>query len=263
MVRWWLSALVLGSGCSFGLDFDEIDGLPCPCDVGFVCLEGTGTCAAEGSVDAFKSCRTDTPLFGNELCPPNHLCETAGGSGGPRCLPVCSPVNYARPDDGRRIAEQCPFGTTCITTQSGAGVCAEGECQDNPNRGCGPSEVCGVFNGAGICFAECDLAEASIECGPTQMCHPIGPLALAACVDAGTVQSGEICTRPEDGMCQKEDASFSPRPLVCARPAASTSSALRCSPACNQLNPRACEGTETCQLVRANVSANYSLGVCR
>lgn len=253
--------LLAGLGCSVGLDFEDTEGLPCPCGPGFVCLEASDRCVPLGVVEAYNPCSTDTELDGDELCETGHRCVAINGEGH-RCLPSCVPVSYARPGDGAAIAAQCPFGQTCWPSDKG-GVCSEGVCQDNPSRGCGAGQRCGMFNGAGVCFTPCNIRLGAEACGGTTACHPIGLLDLTACVPTGTLQAGDLCTRPEEGACQKIDGSA--RALICARPAADSSEDLRCAPWCNPDDNTQCLPGETCVLVRADVDpfTGLDVGVCR
>jgi hypothetical protein len=257
MRAWALLAVAAGAaGCNAVLDFDDLEGLPCPCAPGFVCLEASERCVPEGRTEPFKFCQTDTPLGGDELCPPDHRCVSVNDQP-PRCLPQCQPVLYARQQAGRLIQEQCPFETTCWASEKG-GVCSEGECRDIPNN-CPPGQRCAVFNGAGVCFTECQILAG--ECGADQICHPIGETRITACVDPGVLVEGDICTAPEDGMCEKRAGD---RPLICAKPAASSNPTLRCRVPCNFEQGTGCLGNETCVLFRANIDSyqNRSLGIC-
>lgn len=251
-------ASLLAAGCSAVYDFDDLEGLPCPCDAEHVCDEASGRCVPVSSVEPFKSCPQETPLEGDELCPVRHRCVAVLGQG-PRCLPQCEPVLYARPDAGREVAAQCPFGTTCWPSEKG-GVCAEGVCRDNPNS-CEPGRTCVLFNGAGVCFTDCQIFQPS-ACGGNQICHPIGLASVTACIDAGGLPEGSVCTRPGDGMCRRTDDQN--RALLCARPEAATRADLFCRPVCNFADGVPCLPGETCVLVRANVDpfTGTDIGVC-
>lgn len=254
-----LTTLISSSACSFAYDFDDLEGLPCPCEPGFVCLEASDRCVLAESVEAYKSCSQDTPQTGDELCPDGFRCVSVNDQG-PRCLPQCQPVSYARPDDGARIAAQCDFGFTCWSTEKG-GVCSEGICEDNPNN-CPGGQRCARFNGAGVCFTTCDVLARQTSCSGDTMCHPIGQSNLTACVVAGSLSSGSICTLPEDGMCQRVNAAGTP--LICARPIASTDSILRCAEVCDPSGGGGC-AAGVCALVRSDIAppTNASVGMCQ
>lgn len=255
-----LAAVLLGPGigCNAILDFDDLEGLPCPCDDQHVCLLESDRCVPRGRTEPFKFCQVDTPQGGDELCPAGHRC-VALNDAPPRCLPSCEPVLYARPQAGRLVEEQCPFGTTCWTTEKG-GVCSEGVCEDNPNT-CPPGERCARFNGAGVCFTECFVYDDSpLPCGADEICHPIGLANLTACVPSGVLAAGALCTRPEDGMCEKIDGPTM-RPLMCVRAEASANPELFCRPPCNPSDNTGCLPGETCALVRANVYPSIGLGL--
>ena len=238
--------------CNLALDFDDIEDLPCPCEPGFVCLADSNRCIPTGSSEPFKSCRQDTPLTGDELCPVNHRCIALNGQG-PRCLPQCAPVLYARPTDGAQIAEQCPFETTCWESPKG-GVCSEGLCRDNPNSCTGPGEQCVPFNGAGVCFTTCDIfQQAPLPCGANEICHPIGVSDFRACIPAGVLDLNALCPAAA-GMCRKTDPDG--RPMICATPLASTESQPRCRAICDVVNQTGCLIGETCPQV------SLDLGVC-
>src|SRR5262245_30179395 len=91
-----LTAAAAAAACSAVLDFDDLSDLPCPCDQGHVCLVQADRCVARGSVDLFKSCDlgADRP---DDLCPEGSICESVNGLG-LRCLPTCTPSNYATPE---------------------------------------------------------------------------------------------------------------------------------------------------------------------
>lgn len=255
----WLLPVV--AGCSFTLDFDDLENLPCPCAPGFVCLQASNRCVPNGSSEPFKSCSLDTPLTGDELCPSGHRCVAVNNQG-PRCLPQCQPVLYARPEAGARVAAQCDFGTTCWDTAKG-GVCSEGVCRDNPNDCPNPGERCVVFNGAGVCFTTCTVKFSQpFDCIGDQICHPIGLTNITACVNSGTLAAGTVCTSPEDGMCEQTDAMN--RPLICAGFEASTNEQLFCRPVCDVSTGVPCLPGETCPLVRARIdpTTGTSLGAC-
>lgn len=254
MKRALLLLIGLG-GCSFGLDFDDIDDLPCPCGPEHVCLQASDRCVPVGSAEPFQACSPDTPLGGDELCTSGHRCVALNGQG-TRCLPSCTTVGYGRPDDGARVAAQCPFGTTCWETAKG-GVCSEGICQDNPSRGCGPQERCGTFNGAGVCFKVCDMRDGADACGGTEVCHPIGQMSITACVGTGDLPEGAICTQPADGDCEKTIP-----PMICARAVGDTNPELRCKRVCTS-NAECYQG-ETCTLVRASTDPSdpVDVGIC-
>lgn len=258
-----LSAALLGlAACNLALDFDDLEGLPCPCSPGFVCIESSDRCLPTGSSEPFKACLQDTPNGGDELCPADHRCVAINAQG-PRCLPQCQPVIYARPSAGARIAEQCSAGTTCWESPKG-GVCSEGVCRDNPNDCSQPGERCAIFNGAGVCFLECDpLLTSPLPCGGDQLCHPIGTTDITACVAGGNLASGALCTRAEDGMCEKTDGLG--RALICASFEATTNEQLFCRPVCDPATLAGCVAPETCSLVRSRLdpTTGRSLGACR
>lgn len=249
-------AVALGA-CSVALDFDDLEDLPCPCAPGFVCIKPSDRCVPAGSSEPFKACSPETPLTGDELCPENHRCVALNGMGH-RCLPSCVPVNYARPTAGANVAAQCPFDTTCWNTDKG-GVCSEGVCRDNPNSCTEPGQRCGVFNGAGVCFTECQIL--GNICGADETCHPIGVSDITACVQTGNLPAGSVCTRPQDGMCEKFDGT---RPLICAGFEASSDEQLFCRPVCDPVSGTGCIGGETCFLVRARIdpTTGSSVGAC-
>ncbi len=256
---WRLLPLMLLSGCSFILDFDNVDDLPCPCDPEHVCLEASNRCAATRSVDRFKSCPTDTPLGGDELCPTdNDICVDVNGRGS-RCLPKCTPVNYATPSASSELNLVCPPTTTCWPLPDGTGVCSEGVC-DALIQNCAATQMCGNFNGAGVCFTTCDVFQTNpLPCSSGQVCHPIGTESFTACVDAGPRARTEICD--SKNMCQKTDEIG--RPMVCAKQLGSTAEQLRCWPICVPGTP--CQGAgESCLIARSNVDpiTGADLGIC-
>lgn len=261
MHRWLLGALLVGAGapaCGVALDFDDLSDLPCPCDTDHVCLNSSDRCVLRGSVELFKSCSQDTNQSGDELCPPNAICQAVNGLG-PRCLPQCEPTTYATPEAGQIVSAQCPYtGTTCWRTDRG-GVCSEGVCRANPNN-CPPGQECVTFNGAGVCFTTCEVYQRSpFACGNDQLCHPIGSASVTACVPAGPRRLGELCDA--ENLCAKLDGAG--RPMVCDRPL-NTDSPRRCLAVC--VNDGDCiPPQESCALARPDIDPvlGTDLGVCQ
>jgi len=242
-----LAALSASAGCGLALDFDDLSDLPCPCDNDHVCLNGSDRCVPRASVELFKSCSQDTDGMGDELCPQNAICQAVNGLG-PRCLPKCEPTTYATPEAGQMVLAQCPFtGTTCWPTDRG-GVCSEGECRTTPNN-CPPGQECVNFNGAGVCFTQCDIYQTNpFPCANNEACHPIGSSKVTACVPTGERRLGEPCTA--DDLCTKVDGNN--RPLVCDRPQASTEGLRRCLAICT--NDGDCiPPNESCTLARPDI----------
>lgn len=221
-------ALAAG-GCSFLLDFNNVEGLPCPCDQDHVCLVPQKTCFPRHGVDDFKSCDLGA-TNPDDLCAKGSICQAVNGAG-KSCLPQCKPFNYATVQVNVDLAGECPVGTTCWDTPRG-GVCAPGICSDEPNN-CGmpglggggsPGQECVRFNGAGVCFTPCSIFQRSPPpCAGGEVCQPVGSSAVTACVKAGTVPLGQACD--DQNMCQQADGMG--RPLVCAAP----------SPNANTANP--------------------------
>lgn len=243
----FFAALSVTAGCGAVLDFDDLSDLPCPCDQDHVCLNASNRCVPRRSVELFKSCSQDTTGLGDELCPENAICQAVNGLG-PRCLPRCEPTTYATPEAGQMVAAQCPYlGTTCWDTDRG-GVCSEGVCRSNPNN-CGPGQECVVFNGAGVCFTQCDIYQRNpVACGNNEACHPIGSSAVTACVPIGERRLGETCTA--DDLCVKLDGDG--RPLVCDRPLSQTSGVRRCLAIC--VNDGDCFApVESCAVARLDL----------
>jgi hypothetical protein len=256
-MRALLALSLLLSGCSLILDFDDLEGLPCPCDEEHVCLNAANRCVRRNSVDLGKSCSQDTVNNGDDLCPTNAVCQQINDQG-PRCLAECSPSTYATPESGLDVQSQCPPSQTCWQTERG-GVCSEGVCTPTPNN-CAPGKQCVVINGAGVCFTPCDIFQVDPPpCGGNQVCHPITDTSVTACVPAGLVERRQICTA--DDFCKKISDDL--RPMVCDRPMISTGP-RRCLPICRVGGSPGCLGTETCALARPNIDLvlGTDLGVC-
>lgn len=223
-----LVLLPLATSCSLALDFDDVTGLPCPCDDQHVCIRSSDTCVPRASVDDFKACSTDTePPGGDLLCKGTSICQDVNNQG-PRCLPPCAPQSYALPEASVVISEECPrAGTTCWPTARG-GVCSEGLCETTPGS-CGPSAECQVFNGAGICFTICEIySNLEDPCAGGLTCHPIGATQTTACIMPGVRERTEVCSLSE--LCRSEDELG--RNMVCSRPQAAPSATPRCYPIC-------------------------------
>ncbi len=244
------------AGCTFVLDWEDVEGLPCPCDPEHICLENSDRCVLRGSVELFKSCSTDTVAAGDELCGPNAVCENINNLG-PRCLPICTPNNYATPDTGMSVANQCPQGTTCWSVPRGGGVCSEGICSEL-RFDCAVGEQCVSVNGAGICFGTCEIfATNPLPCAGDQLCHPVASSRVTACIPAGPRAKNEICSDTE--FCQKTDAAG--KPMICDRELGSNNP-RRCLPICRDVSD--CSGGERCAIARANLDpvTGASLGIC-
>lgn len=257
MRRFTLLLLSAAAGCSFALDFDELDGLPCPCDADHVCLIAANRCVSRASVDDFKSCSKDTENGGDDLCKAGRICQGVNDQG-PRCLPRCEPSPYALPEADARIAQQCPQATTCWTTDRG-GVCSEGVCRDQPNN-CPPGQECLRFNGAGVCFTRCGVFQIDPPpCAGDQVCHPIGDYPFTACVPSGGIGRRTPCD--ERNLCAPRD-DFN-RPMICARPQQSTAQ-RQCYPVCQAGDASRCFQGESCTLARPNIEpeTRRSLGIC-
>ncbi len=251
--------LAMSTGCGAVLDFDDLSDLPCPCDQDHVCLNAANRCVPRRSVELFKSCSQDTTALGDELCPENAICQAVNGLG-PRCLPRCVPTSYATPEAGGMAAAQCPFvGTTCWATDRG-GVCSEGVCRTTPNN-CPAGQECVVFNGAGVCFTQCDIYQRNpIPCGNNEACHPIGSSAVTACVPTGERRLGETCTA--DDLCVKLDGNN--RPLVCDRPISQDTGVRRCLAIC--VNDGDCiPPQESCAVSRIDLDPRLGtdLNICQ
>ncbi|MFO0724472.1 MAG: hypothetical protein U1E65_11855 [Myxococcota bacterium] len=252
-------SLIAGVGCSAVLDFDNEKDLPCPCLTGYVCLTSSNRCVLKNSVDDYKSCSPDAENP-DDLCKPNSICYAINANG-PQCLPKCVPSNYATPEAGLTIGNQCQSSKTCWAIPQGGGVCSDGLCSETPNS-CDPPQQCVAFNSAGICFTPCPIFKPETGCIGDQACHPIGSSSVMACVKSGNVLEGQQCddTKP----CAKLTAGMPQRPLVCDRPAASTD-VRRCRKICQFGSNLGCDTGEECQFSRPNADPDapgVALGLC-
>lgn len=250
------AALAAAAGCSAILDFDDEADLPCECRTGFVCLRASNRCVPTRSVELFKSCSLDADSP-DDLCPENAICYNLKGRG-PRCLPLCTPTTYSTPEAGLKVNAQCPVGKTCWEAGTRGGVCDEGECTDVPNN-CPPTQRCVAFNGAGVCFTECQIFQGDACVDQTRACHPIGASSVTACVPIGTAGYSDLCS---DTMpCAKFDAAN--RPMVCDREA-NSQAPRRCWPVCVPGDGRQCSAQETCQFARSRINevSGVDLGLC-
>ncbi|MEL7371879.1 MAG: hypothetical protein AAFN74_23345 [Myxococcota bacterium] len=224
-----LGSMMFTAGCSLLLDFDDIEGLPCDCQTGFVCLSTSNTCVPSESVDDFKSCDINATPNPNDQCKPGRDCVVLN-SGGARCLPRCTPVNPFVADVGRLVAQECGVGQYCWELSAGVGYCDDGECNDLPET-CPPPERCVRINGAGVCFQVCDIFDNNMPCGATgEHCQPVAESRVMACLPSGTQASGQPCGVAE-GACAPTDAQN--RGLICTRLLNSTNELRRCAPRCN------------------------------
>ncbi len=248
------------AGCSLVLDFDDIEGLPCECRAGFVCLSESQTCIRAGSVDDFKSCDVDA-VPADDQCGAGRACVDINGRG-PRCLPACVPLVPFVSEVGRELETQCGDGRYCWEVSSGQGYCDEGECNDLPDD-CPPPQRCVRLNGAGVCFETCDIFSNDAPCGATGThCQPVAETRTMACLPTGARQMGEVCSLSE-GTC--DDLDDQGRTLICARAMSSTDPLRRCAPRCNPAVPQVeCfVANEGCFTAIANVdSLGRDLGIC-
>jgi hypothetical protein len=253
------------ASCSLTLDFDNEKDLPCPCLPDYVCLVAANRCAKKNSVDDNKSCTFDAQQP-DDLCQPMSTCVDRGQ--GPKCLKRCTPTTYTTAESGARLAAECPQAKTCWPIPAGGGVCDQGECSTNPDT-CGNSQTCNVFNGAGICFTNCQIFHGDACAGPDLGCHPVGDSSSTACLPTGKRMLGDLCnddpTDSNGGPCAKYDGTPQNRAMICDTPLTSgTPAPLRCLAICNPTDSSAClSGKETCQRSRPRIDAlGDDLGVC-
>lgn len=248
-------------GCSWALDFDRIDDLPCDCLPGYVCLLEANRCVPEGSVENFKFCTPDA-LDQDALCQGESKCLDRGS--GYRCLPPCTITNYSTPNAGARVRAECPTGTLCWTTDDG-GRCDEGECSET-RQDCAITQKCVAVNGAGRCFTTCNIFDGNDACAGDQACHLLLDSNVTSCIETGAGIIGNVCD--DDRPCAKFDMSMQglSRPMICASPL-NSGDARKCLPICSPGTNSAqrCGSQETCQLVITNVDAvtGANLGVCK
>lgn len=236
-------------GCSLAYDFDDIDGLRCPCQDGYVCIDGA--CEPSGQVDDFAPCRPDVD---DAQCRPGARCTE--GTEGAFCLPSCARANFG----ASPVPDACVAGTVCRPrTSDAATVCMPSACDVGDNR-CGVGRVCVLLNGAGVCVAPCDPF-ATEACLGDEACHPIGASGQTACIPAGETGLGAACT---DTPCARRSAEATPRPLVCTASQADSDAILRCRPACVPSTGYGCMAGETCATARpgATTASGAALGVC-
>ena len=245
--------------CSWALDFETIDDLPCDCLPNYVCLKGANRCVPEGSVEYFKFCTPDA-LDQDALCQGESKCIDRGT--GYRCLPGCTITNYSTPNAGARVRSECPTGTLCWTTDDG-GRCDEGECSES-RQDCPITQKCVAVNGAGRCFTTCNIFDGNDACAGDQACHLLLDSNVTSCIDTGSAIIGNVCG--DDIPCAKFDTSTGvERPMICAKPLNSEDD-RKCLPICSPGNSAfQCATVETCQLVATNIDplTGANLGVCK
>ena len=224
-----LTVAMMSSGCGLILDFDDLEGLPCDCLPGFVCLSTSETCVPANSVDDFKSCDVNATPNASDQCQAGSDCVEINQAGG-RCLPRCTPRIPFVAEVGLEIQAECGEGRYCWELSPGVGYCDDGECSDIPET-CPPPQRCVSINGAGVCFDVCDIFSTASPCGATAThCQPVAETRIMACLPSGAQLSGEPCGLTE-GAC--EDVDDQGRGLICTRPQQSTNPLRRCAPRCN------------------------------
>ena len=256
--------LLLAAGCSFALDFDDLDDLPCECLPDYVCLVGSDRCVKKHSVELFKSCTPDA-RNPDDLCPVGAICvdlseSQVGAKAGHRCLQKCTPSNYSTSEAAANIANQCPPSTTCWKAAERGGVCDEGICSDLPNN-CPAPKKCVRFNNAGVCFTPCNIF-VNDGCAGDQSCHPIGNSSVTACVESGLRDLYDLCS--DSDACKKMDTRG--RSMVCDRPAM-TEAPRRCYAICVFGQAGRCLAPpqqESCAFSRPRVdpTSGADLGIC-
>ncbi len=271
--------VLFASACNLLVDFDDIEGLPCDCLQGYVCLSSSQTCVREGSVDTFKSCDIMATPSPNDLCAadpdaskPLELrqrdCVNINARG-PRCLPRCTPRNPFVADVGREIENECGVGKYCWEVAPGVGYCDDGECNDSPDT-ClerSATERCVLINGAGVCFRTCDVFSTNVPCGATpEHCQPVAGTRTTACLPSGARRWSEPCGL-EEGACfatdRRPDTPTAPlRNLICSERPGSSSPVRTCEFSCN--TAVGCSGVgEFCAIVIPNINdRDTSLGIC-
>ena len=258
-------AIVVGAllaGCSLIYDFDDLEGLPCGCLPGFVCLPDSNTCVAAGAVDDFKSCTINATPNPDDQCQTGSECVEINTRGA-RCLPRCTPRVPILEDVGTSIRAECGDGRFCWEVAAGVGYCDDGECNDLPND-CPAPQRCVRINGAGVCFEACDILSNADPCGPAPAhCQPVTEGRTMACLPSGDRQAGEVCGTSEGACAAADDLG---RGLICARPMNSTSPLRTCVARCNPaLGNADCplQG-ETCFPLTANIDdLGTDLGICQ
>ena len=251
-----MAALTI-AGCNAVLDFDDIEGLPCPCvQPGYVCLSASQTCERSQSVDDFKSCDINATPDPNDQCGEGSNCVDINGRG-PRCLPRCTPLNPFVRDVGSRLADACQIGRYCFEgAQAGVGYCDDGVCNEFSMR-CPDTQSCQVINSAGVCFSDCNIFDPATPCGPSAThCQPVAEQAVMACLATGIRRQGEVCGLDE-GACAEG--------LICTRPLGSMNQVRTCAPPCNfNLGDADCEPEQGCFRAIPNVEGlGTDLGICQ
>jgi hypothetical protein len=257
------AAALSAAGCSLAFDFDEIEGLPCDeadqCLEDFICRLDNRTCIPRGSVDPGRSCGIQVEGDPDNLCPQDFACVNVAGRG-LRCLRTCQPVVPVGEDANLRLFDECEEeGRFCWELPTGGGACDEGECREVGNQGCPVGSTCVELNGAGKCFAECNIFADPPDC-VGGVCQPIDQASSNACVAPGDRSEGETCNSLE--RCAPEtEGGF---PLICARAEGESSGQVRCAVRCDPFTNSGCPNGEPCLRIAGSPAsgASVEVGIC-
>ena len=255
-MRLLITVILIGSGCNFVYDFDDLSGVPCRinegCPTGYSCATSDGVngeCILPRSRNYEESCSRNIQCAEGMICD-NAFCTEGQATCERVCRNACEPSN---------ILSCTSPNEWCIpareASDQGGGFCQRGNC--TAAGGCNAREVCvrdpdrAILTG--ICTQACDMLD-SASCGEGRGCNFwFGDTSQAACDVAGTL--------PIDSECNNGTGSCVPGSICLDQPTESNPNRAVCTQLCDpdQVRGEPCPAPNpSCE----PLGLNLNLGVC-